>query len=396
MLENRKIVLGVSGGIAVYKVCDVVSRLKKLGAHVNVIMTKNATEFVSPLTFQSLSHEPVTVDMFQEVVKWDIEHIALAKKADLFLLAPATANLIGKLANGIADDMLTTTVMATKAPVLIAPAMNTNMYENPIVQGNIKKLEEYGYRFIEPAYGRLACGDLGQGKLADVEEIVNKVQEYFQGNILKDKRVLITAGPTREALDPVRYLTNHSSGKMGFAIAKEAVKQGAEVTLIAGPVNLSPPIGLSHYQPVTTGQQMFDVVKEHLDAQDIIIKTAAVADYRPDYVPDKIKKKDGDLTLTLKRNPDILAWIGLHKKPEQVLVGFAAETRDVMENAKKKLEKKSLDLIVANDVSQSGAGFKSDTNQVTMISKDGKKEAYPMMTKEKVAENIIKNISKLL
>ncbi|WP_105613969.1 bifunctional phosphopantothenoylcysteine decarboxylase/phosphopantothenate--cysteine ligase CoaBC [Vallitalea okinawensis] len=394
MLKGKTIVIGVSGGIAVYKVCDVVSRLKKLNATVHVIMTEAATEFVAPLTFQSLSQQPVVVDMFEKVEKWDIEHIALAKAADIFLVAPATANIIGKMANGIADDMLSTTVMATKAPVLVAPAMNTNMYDNPIVQKNIKSLKEFGYQFIEPESGRLACGDMGKGKLADVDTIIQAInRELIKDQPMKGLKVLITAGPTREPLDPVRYLTNHSSGKMGYAIAEAAVLKGAEVTLISGPVTLREPTGLKDFVQIQTAEEMFSIVKENLSEQDIIIKSAAVADYRPRYYRDnKIKKSDEDLELQLNRNPDILKWIGMHKEDHQIIVGFAAETNDVMENGIKKLKAKQTDLIVINDITKAGAGFKSDTNKVTLVHKDGNEKSYPLMPKKDLAHIILENI----
>lgn len=391
MLKGKTIVIGVSGGIAVYKVCDLVSKLKKLNADVHVIMTKSATEFVAPLTFESLSLQPVIVDMFAKIVKWDIEHIALAKAADLFLVAPATANIIGKIANGIADDMLSTTIMATKAPKIIAPAMNTNMYENPIVQDNIKKLKNYGYKFIKPDSGRLACGDLGIGKLANVDTIIESItMNLIEDKPLAGQKILITAGPTREALDPVRYMTNHSSGKMGYAIAEAAAVKGAEVTLISGPVTLEKPNNLKKYIQIESAEEMFTAVKDNLKDQNIIIKSAAVADYRPEvYVDKKIKKSDEDFKLTLTRNPDILKWIGMHKTPEQLIVGFAAETNDVMENGISKLKKKNIDMIIVNDVTRADAGFGTDTNCVTLIDKKGNKKAYPVMPKKQLAHSIL-------
>ncbi|QUI21820.1 bifunctional phosphopantothenoylcysteine decarboxylase/phosphopantothenate--cysteine ligase CoaBC [Vallitalea pronyensis] len=394
MLKGKTIVIGVSGGIAVYKVCDIVSQLKKLNATVHVIMTKSATEFVAPLTFRSLSQQPVVVDMFEKVEKWDIEHIALAKAADLFLLAPATANMIGKMANGIADDMLSTTVMATKAPVFIAPAMNANMYDNPIVQRNIKRLKAYGYAFIDPDSGRLACGDIGQGKLAHVGRIMETIKmQLVKDKIMTGQKVLITAGPTREAIDPVRYLTNHSSGKMGYALAKAAIQRGADVTLITGPVHLEEPKGLATFIQVETAEDMFQAVKAHVDHQDIIIKSAAVADYRPAiYHQQKMKKSDEDLVLTLNRNPDILKWIGMHKKPHQFIVGFAAETNDIMENGVSKLKAKGTDLMIINDITRSDAGFQSDTNQVILVSKKGEQQQLPVMPKSQLAHIILDNI----
>ncbi|WP_273323551.1 bifunctional phosphopantothenoylcysteine decarboxylase/phosphopantothenate--cysteine ligase CoaBC [Vallitalea guaymasensis] len=391
MLKGKTIVIGVSGGIAVYKVCDLVSKLKKLNADVHVIMTKSATEFVAPLTFESLSSQPVIVDMFAKIVKWDIEHIALAKAADLFLVAPATANIIGKIANGIADDMLSTTIMATKAPKIIAPAMNTNMYENPIVQDNIKKLKNYGYKFIKPDSGRLACGDLGIGKLANVDTIIESItMNLIEDKPLAGQKILITAGPTREALDPVRYMTNHSSGKMGYAIAEAAAVKGAEVTLISGPVTLEKPNNLKKYIQIESAEEMFTAVKDNLKDQNIIIKSAAVADYRPEvYVDKKIKKSEEDFKLTLTRNSDILKWIGMHKTPEQLIVGFAAETNDVMENGISKLKKKNIDMIIVNDVTRADAGFGTDTNCVTLIDKKGNKKAYPVMPKKQLAHSIL-------
>lgn len=396
MLKGKTIVIGISGGIAVYKVCDVVSRLKKLNANVHVIMTKSATEFVAPLTFQSLSQHPVIEDMFEKVTKWDIEHISLAKSADLFLVAPATANVIGKIANGIADDMLSTTIMATKSPVLIAPAMNTNMYENPIVQNNIKKLKEYGYDFIQPESGRLACGDKGIGKLANAHTIIENIKlKLLQNNFLKGKKVLVTAGPTKESLDPVRYLTNHSTGKMGYAIAEAAILKGADVTLISGPVNINKPIGVKNFIQINTAREMFEAVKDHYSKQDIIIKSAAVADYRPaTFCNKKIKKSDNDMNLTLTRNEDILKWIGKHKKDTQTIVGFAAETNDILDNGQKKLVKKNVDLMVINDISKSYAGFGTDTNQITLIDIYGGKQSYPIMQKKELANIILDYIIK--
>lgn len=390
MYSDKHVVLGVTGGIAVYKSVDVVSRLRKLGIHVNVIMTRSAQAFVQPLTFQSLSQNYVVTDMFEEPKTWDVEHISLAQRADLFLIAPATANVIGKIAGGIADDMLTTTVMATKAQVLIAPAMNTNMYENPILQNNIKILKERGYCFIEPASGRLACGDFGKGKLADPEVIVDEVLKILiPKRDLAGKKVLVTAGPTREAIDPVRYITNHSSGKMGYAIAERAAARGAEVLLVSGPTNLPLPVGAKAIH-VTSSQEMYHVVMEHAQNMDIIIKSAAVADYRPEAVANnKIKKGEEDLVIRLTRNPDILRSLGAMKKENQVLIGFAAETENLVKNAKGKIERKNLDFIVANDLTMEGAGFRGDTNIVTIIDRDGFLQQYEKMTKRDLAEIIL-------
>ena len=397
MLKGKTVVIGVSGGIAVYKVCDVVSRLKKLNADVHVIMTKSACEFVGPLTFQTLSQNYVVSDMFEDPKTWDVEHIALAKKADLFLVAPATANVIGKIANGICDDMLTTTIAATKAKVLIAPAMNTNMYENPLVQKNISILKEHGYKFIDPESGRLACGDIGSGKLASPEVIVENVEallNYEQD--LVGRKIIITAGPTIESLDPVRYLTNRSSGKMGYAIAKVAAARGAEVTLVSGKTSLKPSSNIKKVINITSAEDMYQAVISNLDENDVVIKSAAVADYKPkEYSDKKIKKKDGDLVIELDRNKDIAYEIGKIKK-DKILVGFAAETNDLIENAKGKIAKKNMDFIVANNLKESGAGFGTDTNVVSIIEKDGNMTKYPMMTKEEVASVILDKIKSLL
>lgn len=390
---SKTVVLGVSGGIAAYKACDVVSRLRKENVQVNVIMTKHATEFVSALTFQSISQNPVAVEMFEPVTNWDIEHISLAKKADIFLIAPATANIIGKIANGIADDMLSTTVMATKAPVVIAPAMNTNMYENPVTQANIQKLKDLGYIFIEPGYGRLACGDLGPGKLAEPDLIVENIKFLLnKTDELKGKNVLVTAGPTQEAIDPVRYITNKSTGKMGYALAYQAALMGAKVTLVTGPTNLEIPFGISEVIKVKSAGQMYEAVTSSFDEMDIVIKSAAVADYKPKNISDsKIKKSDSDLVLELDRNKDILFELG-KLKTKQVLVGFAAETDDLIANAQKKLAKKNLDFIVANDLKQEGAGFAGDTNIAKLLFADGNIEELPIMTKNQLSKEIYDKI----
>ena len=390
---SKTVVLGVSGGIAAYKACDVVSRLRKENIQVNVIMTKHATEFVSALTFQSISQNPVAVEMFEPVTNWDIEHISLAKKADIFLIAPATANVIGKIANGIADDMLSTTVMATKAPVVIAPAMNTNMYENPVTQANIQKLKDLGYIFIEPGYGRLACGDLGPGKLAEPDLIVENIKFLLnKTDELKGKNVLVTAGPTQEAIDPVRYITNKSTGKMGYALAYQAALMGAKVTLVTGPTNLEIPFGISEVIKIKSAQQMYEAVTSRFDEMDIVIKSAAVADYKPKNISDsKIKKSDSDLVLELDRNKDILFELG-KLKTKQVLVGFAAETDDLIANAQKKLAKKNLDFIVANDLKQEGAGFAGDTNIAKLLFADGNIEELPIMTKNQLSKEIYDKI----
>lgn len=393
----KNVVIGVSGGIAVYKVLDVVSKLKKLNINVNIIMTKSATQFVTPLSFQSLSQNYVVCDIFDDPKTWDVEHISLAKKADLFLVAPATANIIGKIANGIADDMLTTTIMATNAKIVIAPAMNTNMYKNKILQKNIKTLKDLGYHFIDPDSGRLACGDIGEGKLANTDKIVNEVVKIlYKENDLEGKKILITAGPTRESIDPMRYITNRSTGKMGYNIAIEAIKRGAKVTLISGPTNLEVPKGLHKFIQIESAKQMYDEVITNLDDNDVIIKSAAVADYKPINCSDKkIKKSDDDLYLKLERNKDIAKEIGKLKK-DKILVGFAAETDDIIENAKSKVIKKNMDFIVANDLTKEGAGFSVDTNIVKIIDKEGNITDYPIMKKEEVANIILDKIKLLL
>lgn len=397
MLKDKTVVIGVSGGIAVYKTLDVVSRLRKLGVNVNVIMTKSATEFVTPLSFQSLSQNYVVCDMFEDPKTWDVEHISLAKRADVFLIAPATANVIGKIANGIADDMLTTTVMATKAKVLIAPAMNTNMYENPILQRNINTLKELGYNFVEPESGRLACGDTGKGKLASPETIVDEVVKLLsKEQDLKGKSIIVTAGPTVESIDPMRYITNRSTGKMGYSIAKEAIERGADVTLITGPTNLTPPQNLKKLIKIESANDMYEAVLENLDENDVVIKSAAVADYKPkNYSNKKIKKSDDDLVIELDRNKDIAQEIGKIKN-NKILVGFAAETNDLIENASLKIKKKNLDFIVANDLTKEGAGFGVDTNIVKIIDKEGNITEYPKMKKEEVANIILDKIKELL
>jgi len=397
MLNGKTVVLGVSGGIAVYKACDLVSKLKKLGLNVHVIMTKAATEFVSPLTFQSLSQNYVVSDMFVEPKTWDVEHITLAKKADLFLIVPATANVLGKIANGIADDMLTTTVMATKAPVLIAPAMNTNMYENVIVQNNIEFLQSLGYNFVEPDSGRLACGDIGAGKLANVDTILDRIVDLLNvEQDLKGQKIVVTAGPTVERIDPVRFLSNRSTGKMGYSIASEAAKRGADVTLISGPTNLKVPTGLSKYVQIESADELYEAMVDNFDENRVFIQSAAVADYKPnEYSDKKIKKSDNDLVINLGRNKDIAYEIGKNKK-DKVLVAFAAETNDLIEHAKGKITKKNLDFIVANDLTQKGAGFKADTNIVKIIDKEGIIEEYPKMKKEEVANIILDKLKNIL
>ena len=393
MNPKKTVVIGVCGGIAAYKALDIISRLKKMDLDVHVIMTKSAVEFVTPLSFQSLSQNMVVTDMFAEPKAWEIQHISLAKKADLMLVVPATANIIGKVANGIADDMLSTTIMATTAPVVFAPAMNTNMFKNPIVQDNIQKLRNLGYSFISPASGRLACGDVGEGKLADTELISNIVSSMlYDIKDLNNKNILVTAGPTIAPIDPVRFISNRSSGKMGFAIAEEARDRGANVTLVSGPTDLDPPFGVDFIK-VNTNQEMYDEVLSRFAAQDIVIKSAAVADYKPkEYSAKKIKKKEGDLTLTFVRDNDILKKLG-ELKIHQILVGFAAESNDLIENAQSKLTSKNLDYIVANDITSSDTGFASDENLVTILTKDGKSIHLDKMPKKQVARELFNLIN---
>ena len=397
MLKDKTVVIGVCGGIAVYKACDLVSKLKKTGVNVHVIMTKSATEFVAPLTFQTLSQNYVVEDMFESPKTWDVEHISLAKKADVFVLAPATANVIGKVANGIADDMLTTTIMATKAKVLIAPAMNTNMYENPVVQRNIQTLKDLDYKFVEPESGRLACGDIGSGKLASVDTIFNSIIELLEiKKDLEGTSMIITAGPTVESIDPVRYITNRSTGKMGYSIAKKSIERGADVTLVSGPTNIVPPQNLKKFIQIESAEDMYNAVLENMDENQVIIKSAAVADYRPkEYSDNKIKKSDDDLSIRLDRTKDIALELGKIKN-NKILVGFAAETNDLLENAKNKIQKKNLDFIVANDLTQDGAGFGVDTNIVKIIDREGVVQEHPKMKKEEVADVILDKIKTLL
>lgn len=388
MDKKQCVVIGVTGGIAVYKALDVISALRKKDIDVRVIMTKSATEFVNPITFQAMSQNMVTTNMFEEPKAWEIQHISLAKRADVFLVAPATANIIGKVANGIADDMLSTTIMATKAKVVFAPAMNTNMYTNPIVQENIAKLKRLGYEFIEPASGRLACGDEGQGKLAPVDTIVEATTSLlYNKKDLVGKNVVVTAGPTRADIDPVRFISNRSTGKMGYAIAQEARDRGANVTLISGPTNEKAPYGIEVVN-ITTNAEMREAILSIYNNADIVIKSAAVADYKPkEYSTQKIKKGEGSLEIELVRDNDILMELGLNKK-EQVLVGFAAESQNLIENAKKKISKKNLDYIVANDITSKDTGFGSSDNRVIIIDKDGNEYPLDKMSKRDVARNL--------
>ncbi len=385
MLKGKTVVLGVCGGIAAYKAVDVVSRLVKLGATVHVIMTAAAVQFVAPLTFREISGQPVYTTMWEEPKLWNVEHIALARRADLFVIAPATANMIAKIANGIADDFLSTTVMATPAPVLLAPAMNTEMFQSAATQANLKTLESRGFKIMTPASGMLACGTEGIGRLPEPEAIVERITAHFEvGKSMRGLRLLITAGGTREAIDPVRYIGNRSSGKMGYAIAAVAAERGAEVTLVSGPVSLAVPAGVKRVS-VESALEMREAVLAAFPVTDVVIKAAAVADYRPEVVSEqKIKKNSANLTVALTKNPDILAELG-KIKTGQFLVGFAAETQELVANATEKLRRKNLDMLVANDVTLPGAGFESETNIVKLLSKDGRVEELPQMSKQSLA-----------
>lgn len=389
---QKTIVLGVTGGIAAFKAAQLASDLIKKDYDVEVILTKNATQFIAPLTFEALIDHNVVVDTFEKVQNRSIHHISIAKKADLFILVPASANVIAKVAHGIADDMLTTTFLACNKQKVICPAMNTQMYENPITQENLQRCRDLGYAILEPAVGHLACGDTGKGKLCDLQDILDYVDRFFhRSDLLKGKRVLITAGPTQEALDPVRYLTNHSSGKMGYSLAQAALDMGAEVTLISGPVQLTAPKGVRFY-PVTTAKEMFDAVCAHCDTADFIIKAAAVGDYRPLYVSEQKIKKDGErLHVEFVKNPDILAYLGKHKRPHQIICGFAMETQNLLENAQAKLENKHCDMIVANDLHTEGAGFQSDTNIATILDRSSRTPC-PKMSKYALGVTILKHM----
>lgn len=397
MTQAKNIVMGVSGGIAVYKAIEVASSLTKAGCSVHVIMTDAAAKFVTPLTFREITANPVVVGMWEEPKTWNVEHIALASLADVFAIVPATANIIGKIANGIADDMLSTTVMATKAPVVLAPAMNTNMYLNPVLQENLAKLAKLGYNIIPPESGRLACGVEGPGRLAQPAVIVDKLLSYLDHKKdLQQKKILITAGGTREPIDPVRYISNRSSGKMGYAIAKAAFERGAEVTLVTGPTVLAAPAGVKVIA-IETAEQMRTAVLAEFSRTDIVIKAAAVADYRPaEAAAQKIKKNNDTLTLVLQKNPDILKELGNLKKTNQLLIGFAAETHELLTYARQKLLHKNLDMIVANDVTAPGAGFNSDTNIVKLLYRNGSPEELPQMPKDKLAHVLLDRICRLM
>lgn len=395
MLKGKTVILGITGGIACYKAAELTSLLVKQHADVYVIMTKGATEFMSPLTFEALTGNKVHTDIFDECSGTEIPHISLSAKADALIIAPATANVIAKLAHGLADDMLTSTVLAAQCPKIIAPAMNTRMYENPVTSDNIEALKKYGWRVITPDSGRLACGDTGKGKLPAPEKLLESIiDEIAFPKDMKGLRVLVTAGATKEAIDPVRYITNHSTGKMGYALAKNAARRGAEVTLVTGADKLPDPENVSCVH-IKSAREMFDAVKEYADA-DIIVKAAAVADYRPvSIAEDKIKKSDGDASIALERTDDILKSLGENKRAGQLLCGFSMETRDLLENSRKKLEKKNLDMICANNLRVEGAGFGTETNVITMITKD-KETELPLMSKDEAAAEIFTELLKMM
>lgn len=392
MLAGKTVLLCVSGSIAAYKIAYLASALKKLKADVHVLMTRNATNFINPITFETLTGNKCLVDTFDRNFEFSVEHVSIAKAADVVLVAPASANVIAKLAHGLADDMLTTTVLACTCKKIISPAMNTRMFENPITQDNLKICEHYGMEVISPASGYLACGDTGAGKMPEPEVLLQYILKEVQyEKDLKGKKILVTAGPTREAIDPVRYITNHSTGKMGYAIAKTAALRGADVTLVSGPAEVEPPMFVN-FVPVVTAKDMFEAVTSRSDEMDAVIKAAAVADYRPKFVnTEKTKKKDGDMAIELERTDDILKWLGEHKKDSQFLCGFSMETEHMLENSRAKLKKKNLDMIVANNLKVAGAGFGTDTNVVTMI-RENKETELPIMSKEEVAGAILDEI----
>ena len=394
MLQGKTVVLGVTGGIAAYKMPNLASALVKLGCNVQVLMTQNATQFITAVTFETLTGNKALVDTFDRNFSFQVEHIAVADQADLVMIAPATANVIAKLAHGLADDMLTTTVLACNCPKIVVPAMNTKMYENPVTQDNLNTLRRYGWEVVEPASGYLACGAVGKGKLPEPEVLLQVIlHDLAHEKDMMGKKVLVTAGPTQEALDPVRYLTNHSSGKMGYAIAQAAARRGAQVTLVSGPVALKR-LPYVETVDVVSAQEMFEAVAVRAAEQDILIKAAAVADYRPMMVAeDKMKKSDDALSIPLERTQDILGWLGQHRRPGQFLCGFSMETQNMVENSRKKLEKKQVDMIAANNLKVEGAGFGVDTNLLTLITKDGLDE-LPMVTKEAAADLLLDSILK--
>ena len=395
MLKGKTVLLGVTGSIAAYKIASLASALKKLHADVHVLMTQNATNFITPITFESLTGNKCLVDTFDRNFQFQVEHVSIAKKADVVMIAPASANVIGKLAHGIADDMLTTTVMACKCKKYISPAMNTNMFENPIVQDNLKTLEHYGYEVIQPASGYLACGDTGAGKMPEPETLLAYIEkEIAREKDLQGKKILVTAGPTQEAIDPVRYITNHSSGKMGYAIAKAAMLRGAEVTLVSGRTAIEAPLFVN-VVPIVTAKDMFEAVTGISNEQDIIIKAAAVADYRPAVVSsEKVKKKEGQMSIELERTDDILKYLGENKREGQFLCGFSMETQNMISNSRAKLEKKNLDMVAANNVKEAGAGFQEDTNVLTLITQK-EETSLPLMSKEDAANKLLDKILEL-
>ena len=395
MLKGKTVLLGVTGSIAAYKIAYLASALKKLHAQVHVLMTRNATNFINPITFETLTGNKCLVETFDRNFQFQVEHVSIAKQADVVMIAPASANVIGKLAHGIADDMLTTTVMACKCKKIISPAMNTNMYENPVVQDNLKILKHYGYEVIEPASGYLACGDTGAGKMPEPETLREYIlREIAREKDLKGQKILVTAGPTQESVDPVRYITNHSSGKMGYAIAREAMLRGAEVTLVSGPCAITPPPFVK-VVPIVTARDMFEAVTSVSREQDIIIKAAAVADYRPAVVyNEKVKKKDGQMSIELEKTDDILQYLGEHKQPGQFLCGFSMETQNMIGNSRAKLQKKNLDMVAANNLKVAGAGFQGDTNVLTLITQD-EDVSLQLMSKEDAAGLILDKILSL-
>ncbi|MBQ6393295.1 MAG: bifunctional phosphopantothenoylcysteine decarboxylase/phosphopantothenate--cysteine ligase CoaBC [Eubacterium sp.] len=395
MLKGKVVVLGVTGSIAAYKIANLASMLVKQHCQVHVIMTQNATNFINPITFETLTGNKCLVDTFDRNFQFHVAHVSLAQKADVILVAPASANVIGKVAGGIADDMLTTTIMACPGKVMFSPAMNVNMYQNPILQRNLATLKEFGYEIIDPAVGYLACGDTGSGKMPEPETLMEYIlKEIACEKDLRGKRIMVTAGPTRESIDPVRYITNHSTGKMGYAIAKRAMLRGADVTLISGPTQLKD-VPFIRKIDIVTAQDMFEAVRDNLEGQDFLVKAAAVADYTPSTVSDeKVKKKDGDMVIELKRTQDILGYVAEHKKEGQIICGFSMETQNMLANSRKKLEKKKLDIIVANNLKVQGAGFGTDTNVVTLITAEDE-ISLEIMSKEDVADALLDKLLQL-
>lgn len=392
MLSGKTVVLGVTGSIAAYKIAGLASMLVKARAEVHVIMTENATNFINPIAFETLTGHKCIVDTFDRNFEFHVSHVSLAQKADVLMIAPASANIIGKIAHGIADDMLSTTVMACSGRVLLSPAMNVHMYENPVLQDNLGILRRYGYEIIEPAEGYLACGDTGAGKMPEPEVLYQYIlREIACEKDMEGVRLMVTAGPTREAVDPVRFITNHSTGKMGYAIAKRAMLRGAEVTLVSGPVSLAP-VPFVKMVPVVSAENMFQAVSNGFSEQDVLIKSAAVADYRPAVVSnEKVKKKDGDMSISLERTKDILQYAGEHRRPEQVICGFSMETQNMLENSREKLKKKNIDMIIANNLKEQGAGFGTDTNRVTIISEKGER-TLGLLSKDEVADEILNEV----